>query len=119
MAVTAVAVTAQCWMLLMTPSYTAILIAMMFSGGAIGGTYPLGMAMFARRFGAPSVGTVSGLMLPLQSISAMTALYFIGAVHDRTNSYLFAFLTFGILAFLALCMIPLMPKTSPPMQFNT
>jgi MFS family permease len=107
---TAVAVMILCTILLMQPSYMGLLIVGLLTGGAMGGTYPLGAALLAKRFGAPSVGTATGLQMPLMSILSMAALYFTGTVHDRTGSYSIALVTLGIVCLVSMCMIPFMSK---------
>lgn len=99
-----------CSVLMMDPGYGGILAVSLLTGLAIGGTYPLGSAILVQLFGAPSVGTALGLKLPLVSIFAMIALYFVGATHDRTGSYHFAFGVFAVTCLVAMCLLPLIRR---------
>jgi MFS family permease len=107
---TAVCVIILCGILLTQPSYTGILLVSLLTGVAIGGTYPLGAALLAQRFGAASVGTAIGLQSPLLAISTTATLYFAGAVHDHTASYSFAYVVFGFICFLAMCLFLLIRR---------
>jgi MFS family permease len=107
---TALCAFALCAVLLSEPSYWTIFVASMLTGAAIGVTYPLASALMARQFGGPSIGTAIGLQAPIVSIAASVALYFIGAVHDRTGSYHLAFAVFCGVLILAIAIIPFIPK---------
>lgn len=101
-----------CATLLTQPGYWTILIVCLFTGTAIGVTYPIANALMARQFGASSIGTALGMKSPLISIAASIALYFIGAVHDRTGDYGLAFMVFCGVLVLATAIIPFIPKDS-------
>jgi MFS family permease len=96
-----------CLVLLSGPGYPLLFGASCATGFAIGGTFPLGNAMMARRFGASSVGSALGLMVPLISLSAMSLFYFTGLMHDLYGSYDMAFWGFIGVAILSIVLMPL------------
>jgi MFS family permease len=99
-----------CGTLLIVPPYGVILAVSLLTGLAIGGTLPLSNAIIAQRFGAASVGTAIGLMAPIFALSVTTSLYFVGATHDRTGNYGFAFAVFIVVCFVAMCLLPLVRR---------
>lgn len=80
--------------LIAQPGYAVLLASMALFGVGVGGVYPLLATLTAAAFGSRSFGLVAGSMqlalLPV-SIGLIT---FIGASHDRTGSYTFAFQVF-------------------------
>jgi MFS family permease len=110
LAITALCGFLFCATLLTDPSYVTIFVVSLFTGAAIGVTYPLASALMARQFGSASIGTALGLQAPVVSLAASIALYFIGAVHDRTGSYDLAFAVFCCVLVVAAAIIPFIPK---------
>jgi MFS family permease len=78
------------------PGYWLLLAAASTMGIAVGGVNPVWTTLIAWQFGARSFGTVMGAMVILMKPMAMLALYFIGAVYDRTGSYELGFAVFII-----------------------
>jgi MFS family permease len=91
--------------LILKPGYWTLLVVFCGAGVAIGGVHPILTTLIAVAFGSKSYGSVYGRMnLVLMSL-ALLALYFIGAVYDRTASYDGAFWTFGVVVFLSCFLI--------------
>ena len=98
--------------LVMMPTYWLLIIIASLFGIAVGGVYPVWLALAAQLFGAKTYGTVIGAMgLVIQPLS-IVALRFIGEVHDRTGDYSLGFLTFAIAALLALAFVMLIRGSS-------
>ena len=55
----------QCGVLLLTPSFTLLLVTDCLADMAVGGTYPMFSALVAERFGTAAYGWVRGLMSPM------------------------------------------------------
>jgi MFS family permease len=119
LAITALCGLAMSAVLLLDPAFWAIFATALFTGAAVGCTYPLASSMMSRQFGAASSGTALGLQGPLNSITSSAALYFIGAVHDYTDSYHFAFAVFCGVFVIAIAIIPLIPRHSSPPPGNS
>lgn len=116
-------VVALCHVLLMLiliaqPSYAVLLATMALFGVGVGGVYPLLATLTAAAFGSSSFGLVAGSMqlalLPV-SIGLIT---FIGASHDRTGSYTFAFQVFiGIVLLASLLVAQIrLPRAPRPQE---
>ena len=106
LAVTGIFGVVMCLTLVGNPSYLTILGVSLLTGLAVGGTYPLGSAIMAQRFGAASVGSTVGLKMPIVSVVAMSSLYFVGTINDLTGSYSIAFLVFAGVFAMAICILP-------------
>jgi MFS family permease len=113
-AITAALGIVQCGVLLLTPSFTLLLVADCLAGMAVGGTYPLFSAIVAERFGTAAYGWVRGLMSPMTSLFGSGAVYFAGAVYDAEHSYRTAFLVFLVCAAAAMVLILTLKKRDPP-----
>jgi MFS family permease len=76
------------------PSFVALLVAVIASGFAVGGTMPLWGALTGAAFGRATIGSAMGLMnmlmLPVSIAGAPAAAY----VFDLTGSYQLAFTSF-------------------------
>ena len=76
------------------PSFVALLVAVIASGVAVGGTMPLWGALTGAAFGRATIGSAMGLMnlvmLPVSIVGAPAA----AQVFDRTGSYQLAFTSF-------------------------
>ena len=91
--------------LIMKPDYFTLLVVFSCVGIAVGGVHPILTTLIAAAFGSRAYGSVYGRMnLVMQPISLL-ALYFIGAVYDRTGVYDVAFWTFGGLIFVGIALI--------------
>lgn len=102
--------------LIARPGYGVLLASMLLFGVGLGGVYPLLATLTASTFGSASFGSVAGTMqlvlLPI-SIGLVT---FIGASHDRTGDYTFAFQVFLGIVFVAsglVALVKLPPATLP------
>ena len=104
----------QCGVLLLTPSFTLLLVTDCLAGMAVGGTYPMFSALVAERFGTAAYGWVRGLMSPMVALLGSAAVYFVGAVHDAEHSYQTAFLVFLVGAAGAIALIMTLKKQQPP-----
>lgn len=116
LALTALCTITMCLALVSQPSYLGLLLTSSLTGMAVGGTFPLGNAMIARRFGAASVGTAIGLKMPLVNAASMGTLYFVGLMHDRNGSYDIAFLAFAGMAVLAIVLMPFIRLPRPELN---
>lgn len=92
-------------MFLVQPSFASLLGFASFFGAAVGGIYPVWSTLTARAFGAPSFGTVFGLMAPFMQIMAIIFVSFIGEVHSATGNYEFAFYSFLVTSFVSAALI--------------
>ncbi|MGC6472338.1 MAG: MFS transporter [Parvibaculales bacterium] len=81
-------------MFLWQPGFASLLGFASFFGAAVGGIYPVWSTLTAKAFGAPSFGTVFGLMAPFMQLMAIVFVRFIGEVHSLTGTYDFAFYAF-------------------------
>lgn len=91
--------------LILKPGFWALLAVFSCVGIAVGGVHPILTTLIASAFGSRSYGSVYGRMnLVMQPISLL-ALYFIGAVYDRSGVYDLAFWTFGGLVFVGMGLI--------------
>jgi MFS family permease len=102
--------------LIMKPGYWTLLVVFSCVGIAVGGVHPILTTLIAAAFGSRAYGSVYGRMnLVMQPISLL-ALYFIGAVYDRSGVYDTAFWTFGGLIFVGIALISavrLRPEVRP------
>ena len=92
---------------IMQPSYWVLLGCVAMFGIAVGGVFPVWTTLTAWLFGVQSYGMVMGLMTIITQPFAMVAIRFIGEVHDRSGSYIPAFITFIGLVVVAIIMIGL------------
>ena len=69
------------------PGFWGLLAFASILGIAVGGVFPLSSTLLAWLFGARSFGTVMGAKLIVMKLIAILALYFLGAVYDRTGNY--------------------------------
>lgn len=69
------------------PGFWGLLAFASILGIAVGGVFPLSSTLLAWLFGARSFGTVMGAKLIVMKPIAILALYFLGAVYDRTGNY--------------------------------
>jgi sugar phosphate permease len=91
--------------LIMKPSYWTLLVVFSCVGVAVGGVHPILTTLIAAAFGSRSYGSVYGRMnLVMQPISLL-AVYFIGAVYDRSGVYDAAWWTFGGLVIVGIALI--------------
>jgi sugar phosphate permease len=85
--------------LLFSPSYGALLAGACLAGVALGCALPTTAGLIATHFGAQRFGAVMGWTSTLTGILAIVAVLFVGAVFDRSHSYVLAFQVFvGLLA---------------------
>jgi MFS family permease len=87
--------------LILKPGYWTLLAVFCGAGIAIGGVHPILTTLIAAAFGSRSYGSVYGRMNLVLMPLSLLALYFIGAVYDRTASYDTAFWAFGALVFVS------------------
>lgn len=87
--------------LIAEPGYGVLLVAVSLFGVGVGGVYPMLATLTAEAFGSASYGSVAGTMQMVLLPISIALLTFIGASHDRTGSYTFAFEVFIGLVFLA------------------
>jgi MFS family permease len=73
--------------LLASHSYAVLMLCAIGLGAAVGAIPPVQYALLADRFGAPSFGTVRGLMSPVSAVSGLICLRVAGEVFDRTGGY--------------------------------
>jgi MFS family permease len=91
--------------LILKPGYWTLLVVFSCVGIAVGGVHPILTMLIAAAFGSRSYGSAYGRMnLVMQPISLL-ALYFIGAVYDRSGVYDAAFWVFGGLIFVGIALI--------------
>lgn len=81
-------------MFLWQPGFASLLGFASLFGAAVGGIYPVWSTLTAKAFGAPSFGTVFGLMAPFMQVMAIVFVRFIGEVHSVTGTYDVAFWVF-------------------------
>jgi sugar phosphate permease len=112
-AISAIALAAMCAVLMMRPDYPMLMVGCLIGGTAMGTSYPLFAAIMADIFGTRSYGKVLGLAGPVMAGSNAAAAKFVGAVHDRTGTYDFAFATFIVTSLLAAVLLVL-PLGSRP-----
>jgi sugar phosphate permease len=85
--------------LLFSPSYGTLLAGACLAGVALGCALPTTAGLIAAHFGAQRFGAVMGWTSTLTGILAIVAVLFVGAVFDRSHSYVLAFQVFvGLLA---------------------
>ena len=87
--------------LLVGDRYTLLLACAALLGMVAAPVAPIFYALLADRFGAPSFGTVRGLMMPVISSAGIVAVRFAGEVFDRTGGYDVMFGVFAIVLLLA------------------
>lgn len=101
--------------LLLQPGFATLLIVCGLAGFASGGSLPLWAALIGERFGARSFGTVMGLMNPVNMVSSLVAIGFIGRAFDVTGSYDLAFQVFLVVAVAAAVLaVMITPRAAPP-----
>lgn len=93
------AIVAVCHVLLLSaliaqPRYELLLVMVSLFGVGVGGVYPLLATLTAACFGSTSFGSVAGSMQLVLHPLSIALLTFIGASHDATGSYVFAFQVF-------------------------
>jgi len=103
----------QCAVFSTNPPLWVLFATNGLAGLAIGGTYPLYSAIVAERFGPSSYGWIRGLMTPANSVLASAAVFFAGAVYDRTHHYTLMFLVFIVAGGLAMVLMLALPKSAP------
>jgi MFS family permease len=113
LALTAIFGVIQCACMVYDPSYLLLLTVCLMTGLAVGGTMPLANILLSYRFGAPSIGTVMGLQMPITLALSMFTLYFVGAVHDRLDSYSMAFIVFGGMFAASIFVLPFIRYKAP------
>ena len=100
--------------LIAQPSYWILLVTMSLFGVGVGGVYPLLATLTAASFGSASFGSVAGTMQLVLHPLSILLLTFIGATHDRSGSYTFAFQVFIGVVFVAgalIALVRLPPRT--------
>ncbi|MDA8138830.1 MAG: MFS transporter [Desulfobacteraceae bacterium] len=70
-------------------------------GVGFGGNIPLMPGIRAEYFGRKALGKIQGFMDPVMMLAGATGPIFAGHIFDSTGSYHFAFLTSGLMTFLA------------------
>jgi MFS family permease len=98
------------FLLWLVPSYQALLIASCMAGASLGFALPTAAGLIAAGFGSASFGAAMGWTYAMVLAFAIVASRFIGAVFDRTQSYVPAFMTFAALTF---CVLAAMLLFSP------
>jgi MFS family permease len=101
-----------CTALSLDPSYPMLIAIGSVTGIAIGGTFPLGNAILAERFGVPSLGQTNGLMTPFTALFGGAFLFLVGKSYDMTGNYHAAFEIFVVLDVFVL--VALWFVTPPP-----
>jgi len=87
------------------PSYTVLMISVALLGITVGGVYPVWTTLMAWLFGSRSYGTVMGIIATVIPFTAIVSTRFIGEVHDRTGTYIPAFITFIALVLFSIVLI--------------
>ncbi|MCP5320663.1 MAG: MFS transporter [Pseudomonadales bacterium] len=103
--------------LVSSPDYTVLLTVSLLAGAAIGGVTPLWAALISARFGPASVGTVMGLMIPVQISLTLLCLYYSGHSYDVSGNYRQAFAVFaGVLIIAGLAILPVKVQRETAVQ---
>ena len=93
--------------LIVMPDYWILISVASLFGIAIGGVYPVWLALSAVVFGARTYGTVIGSMAIIMQPLAIVAVRFIGEVHDRTGAYTVGFGVFMLTVLLSFVLVML------------
>ena len=89
-------------------------VFLIFYGFGSGPHRPLLIVMRGRYFGRKAYGSIEGTSMMFQAPITLLAPVYAGWVHDRTGSYMTAFMLFAVLAATATCVMCLVRSPRPP-----
>jgi MFS family permease len=92
-------------MLLISESYTLLLVSAAIMGVTTATITPIYYALLADRFGLAAFGSVRGLIAPITAVIGAAGIRFIGEVFDRTGEYDVGFGVFILVDLLAAALL--------------
>lgn len=101
---------------ILMPGYWVLFALAVLFGIGIGGVFPVWSTMLAWLFGSKSYGTIMGLMTIPMKLSGVVTIRLVGEVHDRTGSYVGAFLIFSVMMVVAIVLVSMI---KPPQKAVT
>lgn len=98
---------------ILMPTYGVLFALAVSFGIGIGGVFPVWSTLLAWLFGSKSYGTIMGLMTIPMKLSGVVTIRLVGEIHDRTGSYVSAFLIFSVMIAVAIVLVSMI---KPPEQ---